>query len=171
MTVSPFCFSPPPRDLPTRSGTALVSMKSKSPGLSGPQTGVVDADSWKRHYRGPTDPHGPIFKPQPVAAGQIVSIQRPVDLQRLAEPAWSIDQLAFNFNGSNQHGGGKLLPLRDHVEAVIHAVDEIHVGEAGRAVEHVGSFRSPFRGMAGLILRPDIGFDFNDFAGEFTTID
>lgn len=134
MTVSPFCFSPSTSELPTQWGPARGPIKPKSPGLSGPQTGVVNADSWKRRYRGPADPHGPIFKPQPVAAGHIVSIQRPVDLQRPAEPAWSIDQFSFNFNGSNQHGGGKLLLLRDHVEAMIHAIDEIHVGEAWRTV-------------------------------------
>ena len=63
---------------------------------------------------------------------------------------------------AHQHRRRDALRLGDHVEAVVHAVDQVHVGAAGRAEEHLGARGAPLGGVAGQVVLTDIGLGLDD---------
>ena len=89
-----------------------------------------------------------------------------IDLQRTAQAAWAINQFTVDLHRSNQDCRGKFFPLRHDVKTMVHPVNKIDVGATGRAKHDVRSGSPAFRSMARLIVRPDVGFDFNDPAGN-----
>ena len=101
---------------------------------------------------------------------QINPVQTPVDLQRAAKPPGTIDQYAIDFDRTNQHGGRKLLLFCDHIQTMVHAIDEINVRHTAPAEHDVGSTRSSLRRMAGLVTWADIGLNLNNPPGHLTPI-
>jgi hypothetical protein len=78
----------------------------------------------------------------PAAAHQIDSVER---LERPNEDgAWLVDS------------------PRNGVHAPVHAVDEIHVGDAGRTVERRRTLRPACSGVTGEIVLADIRLGFDD---------
>ena len=55
---------------------------------------------------------------------------------------------------------------RDRVEAPVHAVDEVHVRDARRAVEVPGALRQPRDGVARRIVGTEVGLGLDDPAGR-----
>ena len=65
-------------------------------------------------------------------------------------------------DGADEHGGGHAGRFGHHVEAVVHPVDKVHVGMAGRP-EHdpvAGGLAEP--GVRRAIVRPEVGLDLDD---------
>ncbi len=52
--------------------------------------------------------------------------------------------------------------LGDQVEALVHPIDEIYVGVAGRAEDHAGTVCNAAGGMSGQVIAAEIGFGFDD---------
>ena len=83
--------------------------------------------------------------------------QRPVD----ACGAHELDALD-RLDGANQQRGGAAVGLRDHVQAVVHPVDKVHVGQAGRP-EHDRVARGPSESRVGReVVRADVRLDLDD---------
>ena len=68
--------------------------------------------------------------------------------------------------GADEHAAGLAGRLAGEVKAVVHAVDEIDVGEAGRTEEDgvAGGFAD--EGVGGWVVEAEVGFDFRDASGE-----
>ena len=65
-------------------------------------------------------------------------------------------------DGAHEHGGGRAVRFGHHVEAVVHPVDKVHVGPAGRP-EHDRVPGGPAEaGMRGTVVAADVGLDFDD---------
>jgi len=62
-----------------------------------------------------------------------------------------------------KYGGWEAVFLGDKVEAVVHAVNEIHVGESGRPEHDICAFGSTSESMAGWVVSPNVSFRFGDF--------
>lgn len=56
----------------------------------------------------------------------------------------------------------------DHVQALVHAIDEINVGIAGRSEHDSGALGQAARGMGGDVGKAEIGFGFDNHAGGFS---
>jgi hypothetical protein len=63
-----------------------------------------------------------------------------------------------------QHGGGVALGPGDGVEAVVDAVDQVHVSEPRRAEHHCGAGRPPARGVVGKVVRAEVRLGLDDLA-------
>jgi hypothetical protein len=69
--------------------------------------------------------------------------------------------------GADQHGGWVTDATRDGVEAPVHSVDQIDISMS-RSPEHdLGSAGPPLGGVAGKILRTDIGLGLHDPCARF----
>ena len=68
-------------------------------------------------------------------------------------------------SGADEHRGRRILRLGDDVEAVVHAVDQIDVGVAGRTVQGRGALGAAEARVAGLVLFVHVGLDLDDAAG------
>ena len=68
-------------------------------------------------------------------------------------------------DGSNQERRRRSGRLRRHVEALVHPVDKVHVGDAWRPEHDAVAGRSAEPGMGGLIFGPDVRLDLDDPAG------
>ena len=66
---------------------------------------------------------------------------------------------------ADEDGRRRPFGLGHGVHQVVHAVVEIHVGDAGRAIERRVAPRRTRRRVAGGIGFADVGFDFDDDAG------
>src|SRR6266542_6615199 len=108
------------------------------PGSICPLRCVVDADTRPAGDLRGTDPPGSFLDPDAIAE-EIGAIECPIDAERDAELARPARQVAVRssvpprshtrdsldgLERSNQHGVGDAPGIRDHVELVIHAVDE-----------------------------------------------
>jgi len=73
--------------------------------------------------------------------------------------------------GADEHAAGLAGWLAGEVQAVVHAVDEIDVGEAGRTEEDgvAGGFAD--EGVGGWVVEAEVGFDFRDAAGEALAVE
>jgi len=138
-------------------------MQPESPGLVGPLARIVDTDSRVPPYIFSPHRYPSILEPDGFAGREIYTVETAIDLQRATEPPRSIDQLPIDINRPDQYGRGKFFPLRHHVQAMVHPVDEIDVRHPRWAKQHLRPLRSPFRSMAGFILLTDIGLHLDDF--------
>jgi hypothetical protein len=136
----------------------------KPPRFFCPRPGIVYADSRKCTDLPGGHSFPAILKPNGVSIRQIESMQRSIDLQLTAKLPWPVDQLAIDFNRSNQYRRRKLRSLRDYIQHVVHAINKIDIGHPRVTKKDFRSCRSPFRGMAGLIISADISFHFDDFS-------
>ena len=65
-------------------------------------------------------------------------------------------------SGADQDASRAALRLGDHVQALVHAVDEVHVGVAGLAEHHASAGSDAAPGMRCAILKAQVGFRFDD---------
>ena len=82
-----------------------------------------------------------------IVAQQIVPVQPPVNLHRLAKEAGAAGparHIAHRLKGAQQHSGGMTFAFCHHVHAVIHPVDEIDIGAARRTKHNLVSFGQAF---------------------------
>src|SRR5262249_58708824 len=94
----------------------------------------------------------------------INTVQGSIDVERAAEPSGTIDQLSVDLHRPDQHSSREVGLLRHHIQTVVHAINQIDIGDAGWTEQDVGPGRSPLRSMASLILWTNIGLDFNALA-------
>ncbi len=66
------------------------------------------------------------------------------------------------FDGANQHGSRSALGLRHDVQALVHAVHEVDVGDPGRPVHHGVAGRLPEPGVGCEIVLADVRLDLHD---------
>ncbi len=66
--------------------------------------------------------------------------------------------------GADEDSSGLAVGLAGEVEAVVHAVDEVDVGEAGRAEEYRVARGLADEGVGGWVGEAEVGFDFGDAA-------
>src|SRR5581483_5424583 len=93
----------------------------------------------------------------------------PVDLQRPAESAGAVSALVdavTRLQRAYQDRPGNAIAVGDDVEAVVHAVDQVDVGAAGRPEHDRRAGSAPARGVRGEIVRADVRFDLHDAAVE-----
>ena len=70
------------------------------------------------------------------------------------------------FQRSDQHAAGPALRFGDQIEALVHTVDEVDVGVAGRSENHAGAIGEAARGMRRQIVAAKVGFGLHDDAGS-----
>jgi len=68
---------------------------------------------------------------------------------------------------ANQHAPGHSLAIRNHIQAFVHAVDEVHVRTAGRTEYHFGPRSKAARGVGRQVVEPEIGFRLDQHPGRF----
>ena len=68
-------------------------------------------------------------------------------------------------DGADEDAAGSAVGLGDEVEAFVHAVDEIDVGTAGRAVDDAGAGGDAAGGVGGFVVHSEVGFHFDDGGG------
>ena len=66
---------------------------------------------------------------------------------------------------ANQHGGGQSLGLGDNVEAVVHPVDKVHVGDPGTPVHDRVARRPAEPGVRRQVVLADVRLDLDDPPG------
>ena len=92
--------------------------------------------------------------------------RRSISMARQSSPGPQVrpSMIFHRFNRAQQNGGRVALAFGHDVHAMMHAVDDINVGVAGRAEHDLGAFSQAFRRMRGEVVFAEIGFDFDDFA-------
>ena len=69
-------------------------------------------------------------------------------------------------HGPDQNASRTAFRFGHHIQALVHAVDEIHVGMAGRAEHHAGARCNTAPGVRSAILQTQVGFGFDNAAGS-----
>lgn len=69
-------------------------------------------------------------------------------------------------DAADKDAAGRTVGLGGDVEAIVHAVDQIDIGVAGRAVDDFGAGSDAAGGVGGFVGKPEIGFDFDDRGGQ-----
>jgi hypothetical protein len=90
------------------------------------------------------NPASSILKPERLLRRQIDPVQPPVNLQRAAKPPGTIDQHSVISIARIKIAAGNSSRSCDHIQAVMHAVDEIDVSPTARTEHDLGSTRFPF---------------------------
>ena len=81
-------------------------------------------------------------------------------------------QAGDGFNGANEDRGRSTGRFGDHVEAVVHAVDKVHIGQSGRSVHDRVAGGPAEPGVARLVLLADVCLDLDDATdARFVTAD
>ncbi len=73
--------------------------------------------------------------------------------------------------GADEDAAGLAFGLAGEVEAVVHAVDEVDVGESGRAEEDGVAGGLADEAVGGWVGEAEVGFDFGDAAGEALAVE
>ena len=68
--------------------------------------------------------------------------------------------------GAKQHAAGHAIRQAGNIQAVVIAIDEVHVGETGRTEENGIPRRLACRGVRRRVVLAEIGLGFDDAAGE-----
>ena len=92
------------------------------------------------------------------AVGQVFGLSR-----RRAPLPHQLDS-CNRFQRANQHAARRAFGLGHQVEALVHAVDEVDVGVAGRAEDHAGAIGQAARGMRRQVVPAQVGFGLDDDA-------
>src|ERR1035438_6684385 len=106
-----------------------------------------------------------------ILAQQVVSVEALVNLHGSAEQAGALGaafDILHRLNGAQQDGGGMTFPFRDHVHAVVHAIDQVNIGMARRPEHDFGPLRPPARGVRRKVMRAEVGLHFHDAANPLT---
>lgn len=69
-------------------------------------------------------------------------------------------------NAPDQDAAGGAIGFGDEVQALVHAVNEVDVGAAGRSEDDAGSGCDASGGMGGFVVSSQVGFDFDDRGGH-----
>ena len=69
-------------------------------------------------------------------------------------------------DAADEDAAGGAIGLGDEVEAFVHAIDEIDIRAAGRAVDDAGAGGDAAGGVGGFVVHAEVGFDFDDGGGE-----
>jgi hypothetical protein len=96
-----------------------------------------------------------------------MAVQPPVNPHRAAEQTRTggfAGEVPHRFNGAQQHGRTIALTLGYHIHAMVHAVNKIDVGVAGRAEHDFGARRNALGGMRGQVMFAQIRLHLDDFA-------
>jgi hypothetical protein len=131
---------------------------------------VIDADA--RAFDHAEFSGVPVVGDVEIVAQKIVAIEPPVDVHRAAEKPRALRaavDVSERLERPQQHGRRGAFGLRDHVHAVIDAVDEIDVRMTRRPKHRLRARRQAFRRVSGEIVRPKIGFDFDDASDALHT--
>lgn len=138
-------------------------------------TGIFDADPGTGGDR--TAFQLPVLDPK-LPSREADPVQFPVDFQRLTKftgtasdignatcprtiPLHQVDAVK-RFDGTDQDRSGKALLFGHRVQAVVEAVDHVHIGASGWAEHHLGSPRAPLRRVTGEVVRTDVGLRLDD---------
>src|SRR5579864_2404585 len=70
------------------------------------------------------------------------------------------------FHGAEQNASGAAFRLGHHVQALVHAVDEVHIGVAGLAEQHARARSDAAPGVRRPVLETQVGFRLDDPAGS-----
>ena len=103
-------------------------------------------------------------------AKEIVGIETFIDLHRFAEQPGSLGSaldVLNGFNGAQEDGSGMPFPFGDDVHAIIHAVNEINIGMAGRTEHDASSLGKALGRMSGEIMWAEVSFDLDNAADSF----
>jgi len=114
------------------------------------------------------DPH-PVVGHVEVGRRQHAAVQGAVDLQRAADQARprAAADAGPRLQRADEDGVGHALIPGDEVEAVVEAVDEVHVGVARRPVHHPRAGGQPAaRRVGGQVLRTEVSLDLDQAAPQ-----
>src|SRR5689334_7720188 len=142
--------------------TFSTACYSKSIGLLGPRSRIADTDPRKRSDFPSQELRPSVLEPEIYASGHVNAVQRPIDIERAAEASGSIDQLAVDLHRPDQDRRRVLGCLGHYIQAMVHTVNQIDIGDSRRTEQHVGPGRPSLRCMAGFVVRSDIGLDLDD---------
>jgi len=148
------CPQPAEPRLPIRDSEAIRLVR--------PLPCIADADPWECTDLSPRNLRSPVFEPQMPTSRHVDAVQRAVDGKSAAEPPWPVNQPPLDLHGSDQHRSRKFCLLRHDIQAVIHAIDHVDVGDAWRPEQNLGPQRPSLGGMASQIVWADVRFDLND---------
>src|SRR5208282_318939 len=73
------------------------------------------------------------------------------------------------FQSAQQHAAGDAVGQAGNIQAIVIAIDEIHIGVAGRAEENGIPCRAAGSGVRRLVALAEIGFGFDNAPGENST--
>ncbi len=108
-----------------------------------------------------------------IVADQVVSVESPVNVHRLAEQSRALGSAIDVFHrldGPQQHGGRVPFLLCHDIHAVVHTVDHVDVRMPGRTEHDFRSLGEPLRGMRSEIMRPEVRFVFHNPADAFQAV-
>jgi len=131
-------------------------------------SGVIHADT--RTLGDSQAPPNAIIRDMKIFAQQVVPVEPPVDMHRLAEQSGTLRpafHVAHRFDRAQQHRRRQSLALRNDIHAVMHAIYQIDIRVSGWTEHDFGPWREASRGMRREIVRPEIGFNLNDPADPF----
>ena len=80
-------------------------------------------------------------------------------------------EAGYGLEGADEDAAGLAFGLAGEVEAVVHAVDEVDVGEAGRPEEDCVARGFADEAVGGGVGEAEVGFDFGDAAGEALAVE
>jgi hypothetical protein len=151
----------PPRNEP-------VALDIKPQQTFRPMLSIIHADPR-------TPDHGKFFRnlrrgDEKIIAQQIMAIEAFIDLQRPAEqtrPGSLGGNIFHRLEGADQDRGRVSFPLRHHVHAEIHPVDEINIGVARRPEHDARPRRPALGGMRRQIVLAQIRLHLHDFPDAF----
>lgn len=107
-------------------------------------------------------------------AEQVVAIQSLVDFERSAKQAGALGpplNVLNRFQCPEQYGGSLAFGLGHDIHAIVHAINEINVGVAGRAEHRSGPGGESFGRVRGEIMRAQVGFHLDDPADSLEPFD
>jgi Rps23 Pro-64 3,4-dihydroxylase Tpa1-like proline 4-hydroxylase len=112
---------------------------------------------------------------------QVVGVELPVDIQRLAKLGWPIrPMLARNFpapggyfldpfrgkNCPDQDCGWESLSLYYEVKHPVHAVSKVYVAKARRTIHDPGALGAPVAAVTAQVFFSPVGFSLDDQPGK-----
>jgi len=115
------------------------------------------------------------------ASGQVDPIMFPANPHGAGQPSGTAtEEVGFGDGGAiaahaleaaqrlerpDKNTTGAAFCLGDDIQAVVHPIDEVDVGVAGRAVDDLSPGRAPARDVSGQIVFAQVSLDFGDAAG------
>ena len=105
-------------------------------------------------------------------AEQILPVQTPVNRQGLTQQPRATGlpgNPLHRLHGPDQDCRGMAFRLGDHVHAAVHPVDQVDIGIAGRPKHRLRANRTPPARMRSLVMRANIGLDFNNTSDARTS--
>jgi hypothetical protein len=142
-------------------------LDAEPPGQLAPVPRVVDADPGRLEHAIRVRPEAVVQQVE-LRRPQRRPAERPVDRERLADQRRprAASYSRPGLQGAHQDSLRHTLLAGHEVEAVVHPVDEVHVGTARRTEHHPGSRRQPAKRVRCAVLRPAVGLHFDQPSPE-----